>query len=852
LGEGKPNNMKQNPWNDIDLIKDHIHQTILDNAPLGIWLLGLDGRLRFVNKTFCEAVGISEHDFLSVPHYAELYPKEMAANCMRTDKECLQQEQPHISVEYVPFMDGQIHVLEITKVKLRDSNGSVQGIIGLAMDVTEKHHALNQLKLTRQRFEQLAGSVHEVFWLASSDWRTLFYVSPSYERIWGKSCESLYDSVTSWMDRVHKDDLPGLRRHLSRYIDQIGRDDIHFLPEFRVITEEGNVRWIRARVYPVVGDSGQQSSIAGVAEDITERKQTQLELKRREVRDRLLLESMDEGIIGFSAAGQCNFSNAAAQEMLGFSEQEIGRSNIAELITHLDSSGKVIEYERTSIYRALNYGQRARVSDEMFVGKSGPAIAVDYSVSPVVDEQGVNGAVIVFRNVTEARAMAKKMDYLATHDALTGLVNRREFERVLGLALASARQSNLTHVLCYLDLDQFKVVNDTCGHVAGDELLRQLGDVMHASSRSGDTVSRLGGDEFGVLFLNCTGKQAQQVLDRLLHNIQVFRFIWGDKTFSVGISAGLVEVNAETESLTTALSSADAACYVAKETGRNRVHTYQPDDQELLRRRSEMQWVNRIQQALENDSFRLRFQPIISLGEDGVQRHCYELLLDMIDASGGVIPPGAFLPAAERYNLMLHIDRWVVSNGLAWAEDRFRAGDEFEFCTINISGDNLGSPGFLEFVIDQLKRYPIPNQRVCFEITETAAISNINHARRFMRELKLLGCQFALDDFGSGMSSFAYLKNLPVDLLKIDGNFIRGIAVDEVDRVMVESINQVGHAMKLKTIAEFVEDQPTMDILLEIGVDYVQGNFVYEPLAISELGRGMRDFRSITQESVEP
>jgi Amt family ammonium transporter len=428
--------------------------------------------------------------------------------------------------------------------------------------------------------------------------------------------------------------------------------------------------------------------------------------------------------------------------------------------------------------------------------------------------------------------MAKKMDYLATHDALTGLVNRREFEDVLAQALSTSRQSELVHVLCYLDLDQFKVVNDTCGHVAGDELLRQLGDIMHGNIRQGDILGRLGGDEFGLLFLNCPASKALNVLEKIRASMRGFRFVWSDKSFSIGISIGLVEINSSTESLTAALSAADAACYVAKETGRNRIHVYQPDDQELLRRRSEMQWVTRIQRAIEKDSFRLRYQPIVSTASNSV--YGYEMLLDMIDVDGEVIPPGSFLPAAERYSLMTHIDRWVVANALAWIQERIAAGDEFEFCSINLSGDNLGSPGFLEYVIEQLQRFSLPNHRICFEITETAAISNINQARRFISELKRLGCLFALDDFGSGMSSFAYLKNLPVDYLKIDGNFIRDIVADKVDRAMVESINQVGHVMQIKTIAEFVEDQDILDVLKGIGIDYAQGYYIQQPSPVTD------------------
>ena len=453
----------------------------------------------------------------------------------------------------------------------------------------------------------------------------------------------------------------------------------------------------------------------------------------------------------------------------------------------------------------------------------------------VPDSEGRTTILCVCEDITEAQRLSEQLSYQGSHDALTGLVNRRRFEQHLQQILAVAGNERMEHALCYLDLDQFKIINDACGHTAGDELLRQLAGVLRNHVRRGDSLARLGGDEFGVLMEYCSLEQAQRVADALRQAIQDFRFLWEGRSFSLGVSIGLVPIDQTSGSISAVLRAADSACYIAKEQGRNRIHIYHADDAELSRRHGEMQSVAHIQQALADDRFRLCFQPIIPLLRKGNEGEHYELLLRMEDASGYWIPPGAFLPAAERYGLAAKLDRWVVGAAFDWFARHPGRRQSLYLCAINLSGHSLVDQTFLEFVLEKFSEGQVAPAQICFEITETAAIANLSSATRFITTLKARGCRFALDDFGSGLSSFAYLKTLPVDFLKIDGLFVRDIVDDPINLAMVKSINEIGQVMGKRTIAEFVENQATLEKLTEIGIDYAQGYGIGRPLPIDNM-----------------
>jgi diguanylate cyclase (GGDEF)-like protein/PAS domain S-box-containing protein len=467
--------------------------------------------------------------------------------------------------------------------------------------------------------------------------------------------------------------------------------------------------------------------------------------------------------------------------------------------------------------------------------QDGRIVWVRESARLIIDTgTGERNLLLVCEDVTEARELTEKIAYQASHDALTGLVNRAEFDLQLQRVVSRAQGGRLEHALCYLDLDQFKVVNDTSGHMAGDELLRQLGELLKRNIRQNDLLARLGGDEFGILMYECSLPQAKQVCEKLRNAIRDFQFCWEDRSFSIGVSIGIAMINDISANSVELLKEADSACYAAKEKGRNRVHVYRPDDEEMASRQGEMQWVEKIQRGLEENSFQLFGQLIVPACGRKEGKH-FETLVRYQDVNGNIIPPGAFLPAAERYNLAVALDQWVIARLFSWLAGHPRFLADLSQCSVNLSGLSLSDESMLPFIDQQFQEWQIPRQKICFEITETAAISHLGYARTFIDSLREKGCHFSLDDFGSGLSSFAYLKNLPVDYLKIDGLFVKDILHDEVDKAMVESINSIGHVMGKQTIAEFVENDEILAKLRELGVDYVQGYGIAKPVPLDEL-----------------
>ncbi|MDH3689561.1 MAG: EAL domain-containing protein [Gammaproteobacteria bacterium] len=442
---------------------------------------------------------------------------------------------------------------------------------------------------------------------------------------------------------------------------------------------------------------------------------------------------------------------------------------------------------------------------------------------------------IVSEDITDAHYLAKELEFQASHDALTGLCNRRELERRLSRALDESRVSDIEHVLCFIDLDQFKVINDTCGHVAGDELLRQLAGLFVGHVRKSDTVARVGGDEFSVLMEGCSTEQATRVGETLRKAVEDYRFRWGGRALSLGISLGLVPITKDSDSVSGVLAAADNACYAAKEAGRNRLHIYSEHDDEVVRRTQQLKWVATINDAIDKDQLHLFYQPIVPVRDQSGEYSYFEILLRMADIDGALTTPDAFLPAAERYGLATKLDRWVFTNTLQWFVKNRATLPTNIMLSINVSGQSLSESDFLKFVTDELERTEASPRNICIEITETAVIANLSRAMDFIAKLKHMGCKFALDDFGSGLSSFAYLKNLEVDILKIDGLFIKNVVGDPLGLAMVRSINEVGQTLGKKTIAEFVETSDVLEVVEDIGVDYAQGNYFSAPQPIDAM-----------------
>jgi len=423
----------------------------------------------------------------------------------------------------------------------------------------------------------------------------------------------------------------------------------------------------------------------------------------------------------------------------------------------------------------------------------------------------------------EVLRQTKELKSLAVHDRLTGLYNRYEFEIRIENSLEDAHNHGKNHVFAYMDLDQFKIVNDTSGHVAGDELLKQLSLLLEEALSAQSFIARLGGDEFGIIFYDSTIDEAKEAMEDVLSVIKSYRFTWGDKLFRVGASVGLVEINSQCKDVNDLLITADAACYTAKENGRNRIHTFVRFDAHITKHKNDMQWLDEIEHALDENRFELFAQPIKPINVIDITPH-FELLIRMKDSDDNIVEPMAFIPTAERYNKMPMIDRWVIKEAMYLMRELLNSGDKVQF-SLNVSGQTFADDDFLDYIKQLFFKTEIPYECICFEITETAAISNLSKALVFIKELRALGCCFSLDDFGSGLSSFAYLKNIPVDFLKIDGQFVKDVHTNAVNSQMVKAIHEISQAMNIKTICEFVENRDILEHLTEIGIDYAQGDY---------------------------
>jgi len=547
------------------------------------------------------------------------------------------------------------------------------------------------------------------------------------------------------------------------------------------------------------------------------------------------LHSIGDGVITVDAEGRIDYMNPVAEQYTGWPQEE-AKGQLLDAVYRVvdEQTAKPIPHPGGDESGARGgYGMTVRL-----LGRGGNACAIRDSFAPIHNSAGGRvGQVVVFHDVSQIQEMAQQLTWQASHDPLTGLVNRREFERRLADLIESAHSDNKAHALMFMDLDNFKTVNDTCGHAAGDELLRQLTTVMQSRMRGSDTLARIGGDEFGVLLESCPLDQAVRIANGMREAVRDFRFIWQDKTFGVGISAGLVAIDGSSGSVSRVLATGDATCYEAKSRGRDRVLVHRPKHDERDGD-SELQMVSQINHAFELGNFRLYRQKIVSLGAaDGEVPH-YEVLVRMLDRGGNLIPPSGFMPAAERYNLLSSIERWVLSSLVEFLHRECesgtlaRAAPGGAFYAVNLSGVSINDNSLTDFLRRLLTRFNLPRGLLCFEVTETTAISNLTKAAQLMHDLKEMGCRFALDDFGIGMSSFAYLKYLPVDYVKIDGVFVRDMAADPMDYAIVEAINRIAHILGLKTVAEFVEDEATLTRLRALGVDYAQGYFIAKPEAL--------------------
>ncbi|HET7135524.1 MAG TPA: EAL domain-containing protein, partial [Casimicrobiaceae bacterium] len=674
----------------------------------------------------------------------------------------------------------------------------------------DAYHAA--LRESQQRYDYVISGTNDGIFDWSLEHREL-YLSPRFEELIGYAPGTVHETAASFLRRVHHDDRRATRACLQRHVAQGDPFDI----EFRLRTRDGGVRWFRARGRPVFDERGRPRRLAGSITDISDRKHAERETREQKERAQVTLASIADAVITVDLGGFVEYMNPVAERLTGWRDDEARGAPLPLVFAAVDEATGVDVPD--PVARAFYDGATVQSDGNVVLRRrhDGP-VAVDYAAAPIRDYAGdIVGVVLVFHDMSRERQYAMRLAHLASHDPLTGLLNRREFERRVTMALVENQYDANQHAILYIDLDEFKVVNDTCGHAAGDELLRQIGALLRPRLREGDTLARLGGDEFGVLLEHCAAAPALAIAEGLRTAIGEFHFQWNQRSFKIGASLGVVEVAGGPHTLAGVLSAADAACYMAKDKGRNRVQMYSPESDEVTLRKGEMEWVNRIHRALAEDRFCLYAQPVEDTCGHGDGTPYTEVLLRLRDDAGELVPPTSFIPAAERYHLMPAIDRWVIRSAFAIiARQLASPNPPLGVFAINVSGASIGDDDFLDFVQAEFVRADVPHTSVCFEITETTAVASLSKATQFIDALRALGCRFALDDFGVGVSSFTYLKHLPVDYLKIDGSFVKDMLDDPVDYAMVEAIHRIGHLMGKKTIAESVEQRTALRALRAI------------------------------------
>ncbi len=809
-------------------------RAILDSVPVGVGYWGRDLRNRFantlyarwVNRTPEQILGISMSEIVGAELFERVRPRVEAALAGRAQVfEHEHREQGalahHVNVSYVPYW----------------REGRVEGFCVLLLDVSRRHDTDLALVQSEERYRalfehmQTGFALHEV--ISDDEGTPVDYVylacNPAYTAMTGLRQDAILgrritevlpaakDTPADWIRLFGEVARTGNSIHVEGYLETIGK-------------------W-----YDLVAYRPGPNLFAVLLQDVTERHRIAQELAAQHERVRVTLHSIGDGVITTDEQGRVQYLNPVAERLTAWQAQEAAGHTLLEVLQIVDETTR--EPASNPIARCLipDSVPDARThgikDHRVLLARDGREYSVEHTAAPILDAGGrVLGAVLVIRDITEQRELAREMSYRATHDALTQLANRAEFDQRLARELSAAHQSGLAHALLYIDLDQFKIVNDACGHAIGDLLLQQIGEILRECVRAGDTLARLGGDEFGVILSHCDSEAAQRIAQNICDRIDSFRFLHESQRLRVGASIGVVPLDRRWPTSAAVLQAADAACYSAKESGRNRVHAYSDPETGSQARQGQMRWATRLQQAIEEDRFTLYCQRVQPIQAPAGLEH-YEILLRLRERDGEIVLPGVFMPAAERYQLASRVDRWVVRSALVWMQrNRQRLASVGTFA-INLSGQSIGDRGFLRYVDELMHQTQAQGARLCFEITETAAISNLPDARRFFEAMRVHGCRFALDDFGSGLSSFAYLKSMPVDYLKIDGQFVCNAHNDALDRATLRCIQEVAHLLGKQTIAECAESPEVIELLRGLGVDFAQGYAVHYPEPIESLLR---------------
>ncbi|MBB4120285.1 PAS domain S-box protein [Martelella radicis] len=803
-----------------------------ENGRIGVWDANLASGKTYYSDIWCGLIGYRRNEIAdSGDHWLDYIHPDDVERARTADADHIRGEAPFFEEEFrMRHKDGRwIWILDRGRVVQRAEDGSPMRMIGTHTDITARKRAEEERFLMSERMTIATDSGGIGIWEMEIDRRVAHWDALMY-RLYGLDASGEDDIGDIWRRAVHPEDRERVEKAVHRTIET----GDHLDEEYRVMLSDGAYRHLHIAANLVRDKSGRPSRVIGAAWDVTARRQMTLDLAEQHELMRVTLNSIGDAVITTDAAGRVRWLNPAAERMTGWSADEAAGKPSAQVFSIINEETREIAPD--PIAASLEHGRVVGLAENtLLVGRHGLEYGIEDSAAPIRSSEGqILGVVLVFHDVSEQRRLSREMTYRASHDPLTGLLNRSEFDRRLQRTFETAQEAGTANVLLYIDLDQFKIVNDTCGHTVGDALLKKVSSLMQDCLRKRDTLARLGGDEFAVLLEHCSPADGERIAQKICDRMSEFRFVHDEKHFRVGTSIGLVPIDRRSTSVSAILQAADTSCYVAKERGRNRVHAWEESDETLKMRSGETRWASRIERALQEESFVLYAQAIAPIDGDGSIRHI-ELLLRMVDDNGEIVLPGAFMPAAERFNLVSHIDRWVLAKALEKIASSGLSSERARLC-VNLSGKSLGDRAFHKMALDLLDEAGSETCHcLCIEITETAVITNMEEASSFIENLRHRGISVALDDFGAGSSSFGYLKHFALDYLKIDGQFIRELLSDPLNEATIKCFVEVARVLGVETIAEYVGDEPTCAKLKDYGVDFAQGFYIHEPEPIADL-----------------
>ena len=786
-------------------------------------------RVLYINPACRELTGKTARDILGQPFIELLHPQSR-----RVVQNRLQQGvKSHHQVEFLKAFGQRTWAdLRIQPIFFRGA----MAMLATAVDITELKETDHERRDREVQLKLVQRAGRTVSW----DWKLEddeLAISGLPKQALDSTGQILTTSSRALFESIHPEDLVLLKQAIRK---SLGQGEPLFV-EIRMRDLDGETHWLVLRGRSISHDASEGQHLVGVATDVSDRRRAEEALYQAQEETLAVFASIADGVIRTDPDGIVEELSSAAQELLGLSQAEAQGRPLMKLLNLLDPKTREPILEPLSSLHSDPQGN-SQPTDVLIVHPDEREIPIRLRVAVLHCPDGeATGHVVVLKDLLAHQTLERTVVHLATHDHLTDLVNRTEFVRLLGQAMTDVQQKNREHALLYLDLDDFKLFNDTFGHPAGDKMLRQFASFLKMRFRETDTLGRIDGDKFGVLLDDCPAARAREVTEKLLKDLRNFRLSWNKTSVPASVSIGIVAIDNDSPEVAEVMSAAESACYLAKQGGGNRYQEFRGTEIGPTDRKSQLDILQRVQSALLEDGFELHaqlIQPILAVDS---APWMYEILLRMKGDDGDLTLPGEFIPLAERHRLASAIDRWVLRKTLEALTDRIReVGREDTLISINVSGQSVGDERFLEFVLQELNDRSAPTERLCFEITETATISSFDRAQRFISVLKGQGCRFVLDDFGSGLSSFAYLRNFPVDFIKIDGHFVRGIAKDPIQRALVESINHVGHVMQMKTIAEWVEDDEILALSRLMNVDYVQGFGIARPERLDKVLQARR------------